>query len=233
MAGDNFYVSHNLEKYPHDGRLNQCKKCVTMHVDNWNPDTYLWILQELDVPYVPAEWDKLLARYGQNKEKLTGSSIFGRYLSKMQLKQWRDYRWKDSEYLQDLDKYKTEQAMKRAGYDAQEINTVISEKTFALPTDPLTEPEHPPGEFIGGVFVPASQVETEEFESDLTDEDKTMLRIKWGKGYRPSEWIALEKLYEEMMQSYDIQTAGHIDTLKMLCKTSLKANQLLDLGDNL
>lgn len=231
MAGDNFYVSHNLEKYPHDGRLNQCKKCVTMHVDNWNPDTYLWILQELDVPYVPAEWDKLLARYGQNKEKLTGSSIFGRYLSKMQLKQWRDYRWKDSEYLQDLDKYKTEQAMKRAGYDAQEINSVISEKTFALPTDPLTEPEHPPGEFIGGVFVPASQVETEEFESDLTDEDKTMLRIKWGKGYRPSEWIALEKLYEEMMQSYDIQTAGHIDTLKMLCKTSLKANQLLDLGD--
>jgi hypothetical protein len=34
-----------------------------------------------------------------------------------------------------------------------------------------------------------------------------------------------------MMASYDIQTAGHIDTLKLICKTSLKANQLLDLGD--
>jgi hypothetical protein len=33
------------------------------------------------------------------------------------------------------------------------------------------------------------------------------------------------------MNSYDIQTAGHIDTLKLICKTSLKANQLLDLGD--
>ena len=34
-----------------------------------------------------------------------------------------------------------------------------------------------------------------------------------------------------MMQSYDIQTAGHIDTLKLICKTSLKANQLIDIGD--
>ena len=34
-----------------------------------------------------------------------------------------------------------------------------------------------------------------------------------------------------MMGSYDIQTAGHIDTLKLVCKTSLKANQLIDIGD--
>ena len=33
------------------------------------------------------------------------------------------------------------------------------------------------------------------------------------------------------MSSYDIQTAGHIDTLKLVCKTSLKANQLIDMGD--
>lgn len=33
------------------------------------------------------------------------------------------------------------------------------------------------------------------------------------------------------MSSYDIQGAGHIDTLKLICKTSLKANQLIDIGD--
>lgn len=38
-------------------------------------------------------------------------------------------------------------------------------------------------------------------------------------------------MYEDMMNSYDIQTAGHIDTLKLICKTSLKANQLIDIGD--
>lgn len=33
------------------------------------------------------------------------------------------------------------------------------------------------------------------------------------------------------MSSYDVQGAGHIDTLKLVCKTSLKANQLIDIGD--
>jgi len=39
-----FYRSHNLEKYPNEGIFPECKKCMTMHVDNWDPDTYLWIL---------------------------------------------------------------------------------------------------------------------------------------------------------------------------------------------
>jgi hypothetical protein len=34
-----------------------------------------------------------------------------------------------------------------------------------------------------------------------------------------------------MMQSYDIQSAGDKNTLILACKTSLKANQLLDIGD--
>lgn len=67
--------------------------------------------------------------------------------------------------------------------------------------------------------------------ADLTEEDHRYLCLKWGKTYRPDEWVRLEQLYEEMMQSYDIQGAGHIDTLKLVCKTSLKANQLLDIGD--
>ena len=58
-----------------------------MHVDNFNPDSYLWILQECDVPYVPEEWNKLLASYGKDRSKLTGTTIVGRYLSKMKLKQ--------------------------------------------------------------------------------------------------------------------------------------------------
>ncbi len=85
MSIKEFYRSNNLEKYP-DGYLNQCKKCMTMFVDNWNPQTYLWILQEADVPYIPEEWDKLLASYGKDKTKVTGMTIIGRYFSKMRLK---------------------------------------------------------------------------------------------------------------------------------------------------
>lgn len=77
----------------------------------------------------------------------------------------------------------------------------------------------------------AYEEEPDDFADELTDEDRLYLRMKWGKGYRPEEWIKMEQLYEDMMASYDIQGAGHKDTLIMICKTSLKANQLIDMGD--
>ena len=120
-----FYRSRNLEKYPDNGLLNQCKKCITMHVDNWNPDTYLWILQECDVPYIPDQWARLLAKYGKDASKITGTSILGRYLSVMSIKQYKDFRWKDAQYLQELADSRQEQAMKRAGFDAGQIAMAI------------------------------------------------------------------------------------------------------------
>ena len=234
MGGDQFYSSNNLEKYPNEGKLNQCKKCITMHVDNCNPDTYLWILQEIDVPYIPEEWNKLMATYAKDKSKLTGLSILGRYLSKMKLKQFKDYRWKDSEFLQELNNSKIEQTMKRQGYDAQQIAQAISKATFDIPKEELTEPVYQPieekEEPQEDYFAQQSGSDND-FNDDLTEEDRIYLRLKWGKTYKPEEWIRLEQLYKEMMDSYDIQTAGHIDTLKLICKTSLKANQLIDIGD--
>ena len=57
------------------------------------------------------------------------------------------------------------------------------------------------------------------------------MRLKWGKAYKPEEWVRLEQLYQEMTQSYDIQGAGHEDVLKLVCKTPLNANPSLDIGD--
>ena len=142
-SSEEFYISNNLEKYPNDGKLNQCKKCLTMHVDNWNPDTYLWILQEIDVPYIPDEWNKLLATYGKDRSKLTGLTIVGRYLSKMKLKQYRDFRWKDTEFLQEMANKKIEEAMKRQGFGAAEIAEQIERGSFVVPEGELCEPTPP------------------------------------------------------------------------------------------
>ncbi len=231
MNGTEFYSSNNLEKYPNDGKFPMCKKCMTMHVDNWNPDTYLWILQEADVPYVPDEWNKLMEKYGRDPQSMTGMTILGRYLSKMKLKQFKDYRWKDTEFLQQMANNKLEQTMKRQGYDAQQIATAIEKSSIAIPEGELKEPVYapPPNAPVEDYF--AQQSGEVEQELDLTDEDRTYLRLKWGKTYKPEEWVKLEQLYEEMMASYDIQGAGHKDTLKLICKTSLKANQLIDIGD--
>lgn len=245
---DNFYTSNDKTKYP-DGRLNLCKDCLTMRVNNWEPDTYMWILQECDVPYIPDEWNKLMASYAKDPSKVTGVTIIGRYLAKMKLKQFKDYRWKDTAFLQELEQNKMEQAMKRQGYDIQQITEAKERAKFEVPEEPLEIPQSavtpapaqeftyngiappPPPQYFNDPFGFDDEPEDTSITDSLTDEDKLMLRMKWGKTYKPDEWVQLEKLYNEMMESYDIQSAGHIDTLKMICKTSLKANQLLDMGD--
>ena len=226
---DNFYKSNNLSKYP-DGYLDQCKDCITMHVNNWDSSTFLWILQECDVPYVPDQWNQLLSRYGKDSTSIKGTTIIGRYLSAMKLNQFKKYRWADTKFLQDKANHEKEEAMLRQGFSAAEIAESIEKGSFPIPEEPLVEP-NPPTE-TEDYFDAINDVPEDTSITDaLTDEDKLYLRMKWGKAYKPDEWVQLEKLYSDMMSSYDIQGAGHEDTLKLVCKTSLKSNQLLDMGD--
>ena len=222
MDDSQFYRSNNLEKYPNDGKLNTCKKCTTLHVNNWDPETYKPILQEIDVPYIKEEWDTLLERYGKDPSKITGMTIIGRYLAKMKLNQWRQYRWADTEKLELEAEEKKRRSMVASGYTAEEIEDELAKDHSPTRPDWGTTPVNP-NEII--------VEEPDELIDELTEEDKLYLRMKWGKGYRPDEWVKMEQLYEDMMASYDIQGAGHKDTLIMICKTSLKANQLIDIGD--
>ena len=224
-----FYMSKRIDKYPPDGRLHTCKHCLTMHVDNWDPETYKFILEAVDVPYIPDAWNELLEKYGKDAKKVTGLTIMGRYLSKMKLKQWSKYTWADTEKLANEALEKKVIQMKAQGMTGEEIEEQLSiDRTPPKPKG-LSEQQTPVGapeyEDMG------QPIEEDEFSDQLTEEDKIMLRLKWGRSYRPDEWVRMEKLYEEMMNSYDIQGAAHKDTLIMICKTSLKANQLIDAGD--
>lgn len=272
---ERFYRTSRTDKYP-DGFLNLCKECLTMHVDNFDPKTFTWILQEINVPYVPDEWNQLLARYGRDRSALTGTTILGRYLSKMKLKQYRDFTWADNQFLREIANSKIRDTMQHQGYTAQQIEETIQKASFSIPegevevpfyedfipsneppTTPfvlksqfdedgrfqiaeLTEGEKMAKQRVGGgpVFPdfnqpldPGAGMDEDVNDLDLTEDDIKFLRLKWGRAYNPSEWVQLEQLYNEMTSSYDIQSAGDINTLKLMCKTSLKANQLLDLGD--
>lgn len=228
MDSSNFYVSKNTEKYPPDGKLNICKKCLTMHVNNWEPSTYMNILQEIDVPYIPQEWDALLERYGKDPRKVTGVTILGRYLAKMKLKQFSNLNWSDTERLMEDDKKKQlimrqQEEAQRNRYSAALQSGEVFNGTD-IDVDNMTEEE------IQEMFPSPEQMPTS-LEDELTHEDKKYLSLKWGKLYRAEEWIALEQFYEQMINSFDIQTAAHFDYLKMICKTSLKMNQAIDCGD--
>ena len=226
MDESNFYSSNNLEKYP-NGKLNICKKCLTMHMDYANPDTYLWALQEIDIPYVPEKWQDTIMKC-QLKGAVTSMTVLGKYISVMKLKQWKPYRWEHTEILREKAQREKEQAMREQGFAAADIALALEEDTFVMPTGELRMPDPPPG---GASFEETAEPESSDLGFELTEEDRLYLRLKWGKNYKPDEWVSLEKLYNEMMDSYDIQTAGHIDTLKLICKTSLKANQLIDIND--
>ena len=239
-ADAKFYQKRNGEK------TDLCKNCLTMHIDNFNPDTFLWILEDMDFPYIPEEWNVIRDREFAKNPNLTGMSVFGKYLSKMRIKQFKNYGWADSEKIQEANEEKRKQAIAaREQHEAilkgQYENGEITEAQYRtlMNTEKQNEeiaaagPEIPTGADNpygdGSSFVDDSAIKS--LGEDLTEEDKTYLLMKWGKYYHPWEWIELEKKYNEMMQSFDIQDADTMNTLILICKTDLKMNQALDTAD--
>lgn len=83
MADTNFY------QYKDGSKCELCKACLTMHINNFEPDTFLQILEKFDVPWIPTEQNTLRDKaYQKDPYKINGMSVFGKYLSKMKLKQY-------------------------------------------------------------------------------------------------------------------------------------------------
>lgn len=242
MDENNFYTYR-------DGRKTElCKKCLTMHVDNFNPDTYVWLLKKMDVPYIPEEWNTLRDRaYAANPYKMNGMSVFGKYLSKMKLKQFKGATFADSEKLQAENAAKAKaieaevaerEALAKEQFEKGEISeaqyrTLTSSATQDRTVGPGMPP--PPGfQSVGNPFQENNFMSEEELAdpaAELTADDKLYLAMKWGRLYKPNEWVELEKHYNEMMAGFDIQDPDTKNTLILLCKTDLKMNQAIDCGD--
>lgn len=232
--------------YKDGTKTEMCKKCLTMHIDNFDESTYLWLLEKMDVPYIPEEWNVLRERAYAKNPNLNGMSVFGKYLSKMKLKQYKQYGWADTEKLNALnderravqkeEREKFEEEIKKQ-FEAGEIGeaeykTMISAETQnkEYMSRPIAQPEFSQDKY----FSENNEIVQEQMNSlisELTQEDKKVLAMKWGVLYRPEEWIELEKDYNNMMNSFDIQDADTINTLILICKTNLKMNQALDAGD--
>lgn len=239
----------NFYKYRDGSYVELCKKCLTMHVDAFDPTTFTWLLEKLDVPYIPQEWNAVIENKMAKKpdKPLSHSAVFGSYLSKTKLKQWKDYYWADNEkiqemYFQQSAQASAEKAELDAMYQEQFEAGQISEAQYKTLTSPKARNEQMmnmlsmQGPYLGE----NNQYDETQFLDDselpdpaaaLTQEDKVYLAMKWGKLYKPSEWIELEKDYVKMKESFDIQDADSENTLILLCKTNLKANQAIDCGD--
>lgn len=247
MAETNFYT------YKDGTKCELCKACLTLHINNFEPDTFLWLLEKFDVPYIPAEWNILRDRaYAKDPYKMNGMSVFGKYLSKMKLKQWKNFTWADTERLQ----AEAEEKAKLYGQPQEIAEEKLAEMEEAYKNGEITEAQwmtykeikapKPEFQVVSGNTVtttgpggnpypvndnPFEQVDVPDVGNDLTEEDKVYLAMKWGRLYSSSDWVYLEQKYNDFMNSFDIQGAARIDTLIQICKLSLKMNQALDTGD--
>lgn len=245
MEDTNFFTYKNGEKHKF------CKPCLTMHIDNFNPDTFLYILEDMDVPYIPEEWNKLRDKaYAQNPQKMNGGSIIGKYLSKMKLKQFKKYGWADSEKLQEEHRKKVAQLEQEAAAHEELLKQQyekgqISEEQYRTLTSTEFQKEHqyiikypkvsdfdPVGKdnaFKEDDFI--SEEDLPNYANELTLQEKQQMALKWGRTYKISEWIYLQTKYTEMMNSFDIHDADSKNTLIFICKTLLKMDQAINIGD--
>lgn len=246
--------------YKDGSKVEMCKDCLCAHVNNFEPDSFTWILKKMDVPYIPWEWNTLRDRkYQEDPKKGTGGpAVLGKYLAKMKLKQWYDketgkpYTWNDTERLvaelgQEHEMTEEEKAEEEARiHEIEDMYSKgeISEAEYKTLTSTESQVEAAETLFPGALDNASDVNPFESFDAqymsedelpdpaaELTNEDKIYLAMKWGRLYKPNEWVALEQKYTEMMNSFDIQDADSRNTLILLCKTDLKMNQALDCGD--
>lgn len=66
--------------------------------------------------------------------------------------------------------------------------------------------------------------------NSLTKEDQMYLIGKWGAYYTPSQWVKMERMYNEYADEYELNI-DRAETLKKICSTSVKMDEALETGD--
>lgn len=84
---DNFWKKRNGNYH------TICKSYYRDTVDPYDTSTFLPLLKELDIPYIPDEWNHVLQ--WSNKEK--SKNTIGRYIAKMNLATFRDMTFQDTD----------------------------------------------------------------------------------------------------------------------------------------
>lgn len=237
--------STDFYKMRDGSRCDMCKACLTMHIDNRQPDTFLWILEKFDIPYIEDKWVELSnKKYMENPAKFGPMSVIGTYMRSMNMNQYKDYRYADSDKLNfEALKEREEARAKRealgmdkeyeANLKAKLENGEITEaeyNTLSHTTESSAEIEEnalaAPPQFIQDV----TQLNEDDIKKELSEDDIKYLALKWGLFYKPSQWVWLEQKYQEYANQYEL-SVDREDVLRKICKVSLKMDEALDLGD--
>lgn len=238
-------------------RCDWCKDCLTMHIDNRKPDTFKWILEMFDVPYIESVWvEQTNKQYQKNPGKFGPASVIGQYIRTMNMAQYADYHYSDSDQInnrerlaaqgiqqaKDIDPNYEENLRKK--YEAGEITKAAYETLSFGNAGPHLNGDIPDhtytyedenGEETLKVDVPEFRKDIQtDYENkivdNLTDEDMQYLLVKWGITYTPTEWVKLENTYQKYAAEYELNVDRE-ESLIQICKVHLKMDKALDVED--
>lgn len=101
-----FFKQKNGERY------SMCKDCLTQYIDNRDSSTFLWILEAFDVPYIEKKWIQMSNEvYKKNPGKFGPKSVIGRYIRSMNMAQYKDYTYADTDKLNFADRKADQEAL--------------------------------------------------------------------------------------------------------------------------
>ncbi|MDD4516795.1 hypothetical protein [Massilibacteroides sp.] len=231
MEESKFFKTGRTEKFKF-GILPTCKTCLIMGVIDNDPNTFIGLLKEIDIPYIPTEWRTLLV-----KKPPQAPSIFGKYVSKMCLNQFKKYKWADTVRLVEDDQQALLQALRQESETETEAEDKVSEimnmEDIEVPMPNKlsrgsnsilkTGDDTPPPEIYG--------LTEENSVFNLTNEEIQQLRFDWGDDYNEQQFLKLEQLFSDMRSAYVLQDPVAVSNTRLFCKMTLKMNEFLDIGD--
>ena len=132
------------------------------------------------------------------------------------------------------EKEKKKEKPKEAEEPEPQVLDLIPDVASSLGVNPVENINSAPLDITGEMqndFIPdVARIDEAKITESLTEDDIKYLSLKWGLLYKPSEWVKMEELYQKYAADYELSTDRE-QVLKNICKTDLKMNQALDVGD--
>lgn len=222
----NFFKTNRVDKHP-SGYLPECKTCVSMTIDDTDPSTFLSLLKEIDIPYMPTVWRELVVK----KDPKAGS-IIGKYVSKARLNQYKRYRWADTQSLVDKETDSLLEALRQTSNSESEaekqVEAIMNFTDIPSQRAPMNVDDGP--SMSAGMYqLIGLTPETSKYHLNQKEIDE--LKVTWGRDYSEDDYMALEQQFHDMQSSYVINDPIAISNAKIICKMTLKMNKFLDIDD--
>jgi hypothetical protein len=131
------------------------------------------------------------------------------------------------------EKERKKEQLKEVEPESQVLD-LMPDVASSLGVNPVENINNAPLDITGEMqneFIPdVARIDEAQISESLTEDDIKYLSLKWGLLYKPSEWVKMEELYKKYEADYELSTDRE-QVLKNICKTDLKMNQALDVGD--